>query len=192
MFPPGARRPWLRQRPVRSIARMTRASPTSAHAAAAATLVKEHATLAIVASLVPVPFVEFAAVSAVHLRMIEDLTREYGKEFQLARAKAVVAATLSGCASYYLDSYITGTLAKFIPGLGSWVAIVTLPSVAGGLTYALGRVYTRHLEAGGSLFDFQFAWSQPGFLQEVERNRVDASELARVIGSRTAAGAASG
>ena len=165
---------------------MTLALPTSPRAAAAATIVKEHATLAIVASLVPVPFVEFAAVSAVHLRMMEDLTREYEKEFQPARAKAIVAATISGCASYYLDSYITGTLAKLIPGVGSIVGLVTLPSVAGGLTYALGRVYIRHLEAGGSLFDFDFSWAQPGFLQEVERNKVHPSELARAIGAGSA------
>ena len=171
---------------------MTTATPSatvstaSRHAAAAATIVKEHATLAIAASLVPVPFVEFAAMSAVHLRMIEDLTREYGKEFQSHRAKAIVAATVSGCASYYLDSYLTATLAKFIPGLGSAIGLITMPSVAGGLTYALGRVYIRHLEAGGSLFDFDFSSIQPRVLQEVEQNRVSPSEIARVIGSRTA------
>ncbi len=165
---------------------MSNGPTPSPHAAAAATIVKEHATLAIVASLVPVPFVEFAAVSAVHLRMIEDLTREYGKQFQPARAKAIIAATISGCASYYLDSYITGTLAKFIPGVGSFIGIITLPSVAGGLTYALGRVYIRHLEAGGSLFDFDFASLQPGFLQEVERSRVHPTEIAQAIASRGA------
>ena len=152
---------------------MSNGPTPSPHAAAAATIVKEHATLAIVASLVPVPFVEY-------------LTREYGKQFQPARAKAIIAATISGCASYYLDSYITGTLAKFIPGVGSFIGIITLPSVAGGLTYALGRVYIRHLEAGGSLFDFDFASLQPGFLQEVERSRVHPTEIAQAIASRGA------
>lgn len=143
--------------------------------------------MAMVATLVPVPFVEFAAVSAVHLRMIEDLTREYGIDFRPQRAKAVVAAIISGYGSYYLDSFITASLAKFIPGLGTAVAMITLPSIAGGLTYALGRAFIRHFERGGSLLDFDCGRIQPGFLQEVERSRVNPAELARIIGSNTSA-----
>lgn len=165
---------------------MTIATSASPHAAAAAAVVQEHATLAMVASLVPVPFVEFAAVSAVHLKMIEDLTRAYGREFRPHRARAIVASILSGYVSYSLDAYLTGTLAKFIPGLGSVVALITLPSIAGGLTYALGRAFIRHLEMGGSLLDFDVGRTQPGFWHEVESSRVNPAEIARIVGSRTA------
>ena len=160
----------------------------SSRAAAATAIVQEHAALAMVASMVPVPFVEFAAVSAVHLKMIEDLTREYGIEFRAQRARALVTATISGYASYHLDSFVMASLAKFIPGLGSFVAVIALPSVAGGLTYALGRVFIRHFERGGSLFDFDYRSAQPGFLQEVERTRVNPAELAHILGPRAAAG----
>ena len=161
-------------------------SSASPHAAAAAAIVKEHAALAMVATMVPVPFVEFAALSAVHLNMIENLTREYGVEFHPHRARAVIAALGSGWASYYVDSLVLGSLAKFFPILGSAVAVLTLPSIAGGLTYALGRVFIRHFELGGSLLDFDCGRVQPGFLQEVERSRVNPAELARVIGQGSA------
>jgi uncharacterized protein (DUF697 family) len=165
---------------------MTIATTASRHPDAATAIVHEHAALAMVASMVPVPFVEFAAMTAVHLSMIEDLSREYGQEFRPQRAKVIVTAILSGCASFYVDSFVTASLAKFIPGLGSLVAFVTLPSVAGGLTYALGRVFIRHFERGGSLFDFDCARAQPGFLQEMERSRVNPAELAQILGARSA------
>lgn len=164
---------------------MTTPATVSPHAAAAAAIVREHAGMAMVATFMPIPFLEFAAVSAVHLRMLEELTRTYGIDFRPQRARAVVAATVSGFGSYYLDSFVTASLAKFIPGLGTAVAAITLPSIAGGLTYALGRAFVRHFEAGGSLLDLDGDRLQPLFLQEVERNRVDPAELARIIGSHT-------
>lgn len=166
---------------------MSTATAASSHAAAAAAIVKEHAALAMVASMVPVPFVEFAAVSAVHLKMIEDLTREYGTEFRPQLAKAILATTMSGFAAYYVDAFVTASLAKFIPGLGTFVATITLPSVAGGLTYALGRIFIRHFEKGGSLLDFDYRAAQPGLLQEIERSRANPAELAQILGSRPAA-----
>jgi uncharacterized protein (DUF697 family) len=163
---------------------MTTATSASPHAAAAAAIVQDHAALAMVSSLVPVPFVEFAAVSAIHLNMIENLTREFGLDFRPDKARAIIAAIVSGYASRYIGSLVTGSFAKFFPGLGSIIALVTLPSVAGSLTYALGRVFVRHFEMGGSLLDFDCGQAKPGFLQEVERSRVNPAELARVIGSR--------
>lgn len=168
---------------IKSMAPATSASP---RAPAAAVIVKEHAALAVAASMVPVPFLEFAAVSAVHLTMIEELTREYGIEFSPQLAKAILATTFSGYAAYHVDAFVTASVAKFIPGLGSFFAMVTLPSIAGGLTYALGRVFIRHFEQGGSLLDFGHRSAQPGFLQELERSRANPAELAQVPGSRAA------
>lgn len=165
---------------------MTISTSASPRAVAAAAIVQEHAALAMAASMLPVPFVEFAAVSAVHLKMMEELTREYRQEFRPQRAKAIITATLSGCTSYYLDAFVAASLAKFIPGLGSLVALVTLPSIAGGLTYALGRVFIGHLEKGGSLLDFDYSGAQPGFLQEIERTRANPAELALILGARPA------
>jgi uncharacterized protein (DUF697 family) len=162
---------------------MTAAPSVSSRATAAAVIVQEHAALAMVSSLVPVPFVEFAAVSAIHLNMMEALTREFGVEFRPEKAKALITAILTGCTSRYLGTFLAGNLAKLFPGLGSVIAVITLPSVAGSLTYALGRIFVRHLELGGSLLDFDLDRARAGFLQEVERSRVHPAELARVIGS---------
>jgi len=158
----------------------------NSHAAAAAAIVKDHAGLAMLSSLVPVPFFEFAAVSVVHLNMIEDLTREYRVDFGRERAQAIIAAVLSGYASRFLGSFLAGSLAKLVPGLGSAIALVTLPSVAASLTYALGYVFIQHFEQGGSLFDIDCGRARVGFWQNVEQNRVNPAELARVIGSRKA------
>lgn len=126
-------------------------------------------------------------MSAVHLTMIEELTREYGIKFRPHLAKAILASTLSGYAAYHVDAFVTASVAKFIPGLGSFFAMVTLPSIAGGLTYALGRVFIRHFEQGGSLLDFDHRGAQLGFLKEFERSRANPTELAQIPGTRAAA-----
>ncbi|QLQ31416.1 MAG: hypothetical protein HZT40_07180 [Candidatus Thiothrix singaporensis] len=43
---------------------------------------------------------------------------------------------------------------KSLPGVGSIVGGAGVSVTAGGLTYATGKVFTRHFAAGGTLQDF--------------------------------------
>ena len=40
-----------------------------------------------------------------------------------------------------------------IPGIGWMAGMISLPVVAGASTYAVGRVFQRHFEGGGSVYD---------------------------------------
>ncbi|HWL15405.1 MAG TPA: hypothetical protein VNR00_07365, partial [Opitutus sp.] len=77
-------------------------------------------------------------------------------------------------------------LAKTIPGFGSVVGIVTLPVVAGAITYAVGKVFVQHLESGGTFLSFKVPDVQAGFLREVEKGKQVVSGKSRNLGSKLA------
>jgi uncharacterized protein (DUF697 family) len=147
---------------------MPSATSTLAPPAAATQIVSDHVALAMLASLIPVPMTEFAAVSAVHLTMVEHLAEVYKVDFKPHHARAIIASLLTAYTSTVLGRLALGSLAKLVPGLGSVVSLVTLPSIAGALTYAMGQVFIRHFESGGTFLTLNSFATQAHFLREVE------------------------
>lgn len=154
---------------------MPSALVTPAHTAAAHQIVGDHVALAMLASLIPVPLAEFAAVSAVHLTMVEHLAEVYSVDYKPHLARAIIASLLTAYTSTALGTLAVGSLAKLVPGLGSMISVVTLPSIAGTLTYAMGTVFTRHFQSGGTFLTFDSLAAQAGFLREVKNRQTQAA-----------------
>ena len=48
----------------------------------------------------------------------------------------------------------TSVLSKFMPGMGSAIGTVSLATFGASATYAIGKVFVRHFENGGSFATF--------------------------------------
>jgi uncharacterized protein (DUF697 family) len=140
-------------------------------AALADTIVEDHTAVAMAASLVPIPLVEFAVVSAVHLKMVERLANLYQVDFPPERAKTIVASLITAYFSTYLGLIAVNRISKFVPGLGSLVSTVTMPAVAGTVTFAMGRVFVRHFKSGGTIPNLDLDVARTDFLQEVAKKK---------------------
>jgi len=67
--------------------------------------------------------------------------------------KGIFGWLVGGVVSTKLGYGMVGTIAK-IPLVGSIVSVATLPLFAGGITYALGKVFITHFASGGTFLDF--------------------------------------
>ena len=102
------------------------------------------------AGLIPVPIADLFAVSAIQLDMIRQLAKVYDIDFKQTEGKAYITAlTGSGIAR------LGARAVKFIPGIGSILGGVTMAALSGGSTYALGEVFKKHFETGGTFLDFE-------------------------------------
>jgi uncharacterized protein (DUF697 family) len=43
---------------------------------------------------------------------------------------------------------------KGLPGVGTIVGAITMPTVSAGATYVIGKVFIQHFASGGTLLDF--------------------------------------
>lgn len=112
-------------------------------------IIKNHAIWSMGAGFIPVPVADFFAVSAVQLDMIRQISRVYDLDFKEAQGKAIISA-LTGTSLARLGARAV----KFIPGVGSIIGGVTLAVLSGASTYALGEVFKKHFETGGTFLDF--------------------------------------
>jgi uncharacterized protein (DUF697 family) len=118
--------------------------------------------------LVPLPFVEFAAIAAVQLKMVNELCELYEVSFYQDLAKSSVAALIAGVGSVTLGKLFAVSSLRVFPVVGTALAVASTSVVSAGVTYAVGRVFITHFEAGGTLLDFQPSKARDFVRQEVE------------------------
>jgi uncharacterized protein (DUF697 family) len=82
--------------------------------------------------------------------MIRQLSRVYEIDFAESQGKAIISSlTSSTLARAGARSFI-----KLVPGIGTFIGGATVSAFNGASTYAVGEVFKRHFESGGTILDF--------------------------------------
>lgn len=135
-------------------------------------IIKNHMIWSMGAGFIPIPIADFFAVSAIQLDMIRQLCKVYEVDFKETEGKAVITAlTGSGLAR------LGARAVKFIPGVGSMLGGITLAVLSGGSTYALGEVFKKHFETGGTFLDFDPNRLKKFYDEKFEKGKQMAREM---------------
>lgn len=106
------------------------------------------------AGAIPFPGADMATVGVLQYRMISKIAHEYGVEVEKERLKGIIGSLL---ATIFSASIAYGPVSQFLAltsGLGWIMKSAVSVSISGATTYALGNVFIRHFESGGTLLDF--------------------------------------
>jgi uncharacterized protein (DUF697 family) len=141
----------------------------------AETVIRNHVMWSMGAGLIPVLIADIFAVGAVQLDMIRQLCRVYGVDFSETQGKAIVTALTSSTVA----RITAGSVAKMIPVVGSLLGGVTVSAFAGASTYALGEVFKRHFELGGTILDFDPDRLKKLYKAKFEKGKKVVEDLAR-------------
>ena len=120
--------------------------------------------------LVPIPLLEFATTTGFSLKMLHSLSQYYGVEFRADLGKSAITSLLAGVAAPGATLGLV-SLVSVVPFVGTPLAVISGPVVAGGLTYAVGRVFTAHFGSGGNLFDFDPESFRDYFHDQIEAGK---------------------
>jgi len=145
----------------------------SARSQHADTIVRNHVIWTMGAGFIPVLIADIFAVSALQLDMIRQLARVYDIDFSETQGKALVSS-LTGTT---LARITAGSLLKIIPGIGSFAGGATVSVFAGASTYALGEVFKKHFESGGTILDFDPARLKKVYKEKFEKGKKVAKEM---------------
>jgi uncharacterized protein (DUF697 family) len=109
------------------------------------------------AGLIPVPFVDIAAVGGLQIQMLNRLSQIYGVPFSENRGKSIIAS-LAGSVLPASTATTTAmgvmSALKTFPGVGTAVSALTMSAVSAGATWIIGKVFIQHFASGGTLLDF--------------------------------------
>ncbi len=116
-------------------------------------IVRKHMLVALGTGVVP-PIVDIAALTGVQIRMLYLISQNYGQKFKDDWGKSVVGSLIGGYGMARLATGAVFSLMKFVPVVGQIAAPVSLSVVASASTYALGKVFIKHFDSGGTLLNF--------------------------------------
>lgn len=143
--------------------------------AEANSLIKNYVIVAAGFGFVPLPLIDLAAFMALQVKLVHGLAKYYGVPFKENLVKSLVTSLLSGAAGV-VGVMGLASLAKAVPGLGTLAGGASVTLTAGSLTYAVGQVFAKHFESGGTLLDFDPKKMRDLFKRNVKAGQAVAEE----------------
>lgn len=135
-------------------------------------IINNHIIWSMGAGFIPVPIADLFAVSAVQVDMIRQMAEVYEVNFKETEGKALITSlTGSGIAR------LGARAMKFIPGIGTAIGGVTMSVLSGASTYALGQVFRKHFETGGTFLDFDPDRVKKFYKEQFEKGKEVARDL---------------
>lgn len=124
-------------------------SPSSS-SAKAHQAIKRHMAAGAIAGLLPLPWIGFAALTAVQLNMLRHLASIYGVSF----SKEIGASAIGALVGSDLSLSLSLGIAKLLPGPSVTIAVVSGGLLGSASTFALGKVFIQHFESGNTFLTF--------------------------------------
>lgn len=140
-------------------------------------LVKKYMWWSMGAGLIPVPFVDLVAVSGVQLKMLKDMSDIYEIKFSENKGKSIVSALLGSIVPNSLAGGGVGSIMKMIPFVGTVMGGISMSLFSGAATYAIGKAFIQHFEAGGTFLDFDPVAVKEYFRSKFEEGKELAKEM---------------
>ncbi len=131
-------------------------------------IVRNHMLVALGTGVVP-PVVDIAALTGVQIRMLYMLSKNYDQKFKDDWGKSFIGTLIGGYGMAQLCTGAVYSLMKFVPGIGQIAAPVSLAVVASASTYALGKVFIKHFETGGTLLNFDAEKMREYYYEQYEK-----------------------
>lgn len=138
-------------------------------------IVKNNIITSMVTGLIPIPLLDIVSLSNIQFHMIQSLAEHYETPADDIK-KSLFTSLISG-ALPVASLLGLGSLVKSIPGIGTLAGSGSVSVASGAVTYALGQVFIRHFELGGTLEDFNPDSAKDFFREEFKTGKEIAKEL---------------
>lgn len=135
-------------------------------------IVRSHVLWAMGGGLIPIPLVDFAAVTAIQLEMLQQLARLYGVDYSQSSGKTFVSALTGTTVARLGASFL-----KAIPGIGTAIGGASMSVASGASTYAIGQVAINHFANSGDLSNFVEVQVRTAYEEAFQRGKSYVSEV---------------
>lgn len=117
-------------------------------------IIRHHVWASMGLGLIPLPLIDFMAMTGVQLLMLRKLARLYNIPFRKDKVKNILSALIGGAFPPAVSGPLAASIAKSVPLIGQTAGAVTMPVIAGAATYSVGKVFVQHFASGGTFLTF--------------------------------------
>lgn len=125
---------------------------------------------------VPLPLLDFVALTSVQTKMVYELCKLYEVEYSEERVRSIVSSLVGSALPCGLAAPLA-SLIKFIPGLGTAAGGLAYGLSGAASTYALAAVFVKHFETGKDILSLDSAEVRSAFQKNYEKGQEVAGEL---------------
>jgi uncharacterized protein (DUF697 family) len=133
-------------------------------------IVKKSVFIAVGIGFLPFPIVDVLALTSLQLYTIKKLAMRYNVEFSKDRGKSIIGSLVSSIVPVSLSETVFSAI-KIVPIIGYPVSLLALPALGGASTYAIGNVFVRHFEAGGTILDLDTEQVKAYFVEQFKKGQ---------------------
>lgn len=142
-------------------------------------IVKRYALYSAGSGLIPVLYLDGAAVAGVQLKMLAELSKLYAVPFRENLGKAAIA---SAAGFVIPHAAALGALSGAVAGL-SVVGAPLAAAFAAAFSWAMGNMFIQHFESGGTFLNFKPEEIRQYFKTQFEKPQSAAPAAGAVSGS---------
>lgn len=143
---------------------------------AANSLIKNYVIAATGLGLVPIPMVDLGALMALQIKLVHGLAKHYEVPFKENIVKSLITSLVSGGGAI-IGVMGLSSLAKLVPVLGTLGGGASVAISGGAVTYAVGQIFAKHFESGGTLLNFDPSKVREMFKRKVKEGETVARDL---------------
>lgn len=133
---------------------------------AAGEIIASSTKWSVAASLIPIPYLDLAALGAIQVNMIVDLANLYDQKVTKQAVQGVISVMLGTLVPAGAAHLAVSSSTKLLPGYGTAIGAVSLATFGTAATYSIGKVFVRHFEKGGTIGNFSTAAVQEDLKKE--------------------------
>jgi len=138
-------------------------------------VIKNHMIWSMGAGFIPIPLLDFAAISYIQLDMIRQLAKIHEVDFKESEGKAIITSLTSAG----LAKAGAARAVKFIPIIGSYLGGVATAVLSGASTYAIGEAFKRHFDKGGTFLDIDLNSLKKMYMDKFEKGKEIAEDFSK-------------
>lgn len=113
-------------------------------------IVKEYVVYSMGTGFIPAPIVDLIGLIGLQVKMVHSLSRHYGVAFSERRVRSILYSMLGGIIPVAGVGLLASAV-KFIPVIGQAAGGISMATLAGASTYAVGRIFANHFARNGDL-----------------------------------------
>ena len=142
-------------------------------------IVKNNVMTSMASGLIPVPLFDMITLTNIQFHMIQTLAEHYEVPVDNIN-RSLITSLISG--SLPVASMLSlGSIIKSVPGIGTLAGSGSVLILSGATSYAVGQVFIKHFEEGGTLQDFNPSNAKKYFSDEFKKGKEIARELVQEL-----------
>ncbi len=145
-------------------------------------IVETNVIISMASGLIPVPLFDMISLTNIQFHMIQTLAEHYEIPADNIN-KSLITSIISGSLPA-ISMLGLGSIIKSVPGIGSLAGSGSVSIISGAISYALGQVFIRHFQQGGTLEDFNPDSAKEYFNEQYKAGKLIARELIQEIKQR--------